>query len=103
MVFRTPTESITIQVKQEIFVYLHNTTRVLLFLMQKFDSILLLSDSSIDFAQTCYEVVHSEIIPYDTKSNCGLLLVYACNYLPSHLVDNFVSIFCNSHVSIFVI
>lgn len=82
----------TVQTKQDIFTYLHNTTRVLLLLIQKCDLVTIFSDVSVEFASACFYVVESECISYDTKSNCGLLLVYTCNNLPSNVTDGFVSI-----------
>lgn len=82
----------TIQMMQEILTYLHNTTRVLLLLIQKCDLTEIFLNVSVEFSSACFYVIESEVIPYDTKSNCGRLLVYACNNLPLHVVDGFVSI-----------
>lgn len=80
------------QMKQDTLTYLHNTTRVLLLLIQKCDVTEIFVDVSIKFVSACFYVVENDFIPYDTKSNCGLLLVYACNHLPLEAIEGFVSI-----------
>lgn len=72
--------------------YVHNTVRTMLSLIQKCELHSKLTEISINLSDSCNYIISENGIPFETKSNCGLLLVYAFNNLPSHIVNDFVSI-----------
>lgn len=39
----------------------------------------------------CWNVLNYNEISFDTKKNCGLITVYLFNFLPSTIVEKFVS------------
>lgn len=81
----------TVQIKEEIFAYVHNTTRVLLFLIQKCSVDKYLSGVSVEIVQLCCNILNNKEIAFDTKKNCGLIVVYTFNFLPSEITRDFVS------------
>lgn len=89
--FYCRSENGSVQATQDIYTYIHNTSRVMVSLIQKCDICLKNSELSNKLIQLCKEMILNDFISFETKSTCGLLLVYAFNKLPSTIIDKFVS------------
>lgn len=81
----------SVQKKLDVFTYIHNTTRVLLSLIQKCNVDKDLTAVSVVIVQCCSKILYNDQITFDTKANCGLIIVYSFDLLPSELLNHFVS------------
>lgn len=81
----------TVQIKQERFTFIHNTTRVLLFTIQKCSVDKLLPDVATCVVSSCWSILLDDEIAFDTKKNCGLIVIYTFQFLPSDITKDFVS------------
>lgn len=88
--FRTNEISI-VQIKTNIYCYIHNTIRVLLFLVQKCCVDQNLPQFSLDIIKLCYSILSNKAIAFDTKKNCGIIMVYTFNFLNADITQDFVS------------
>ncbi|XP_077293015.1 thyroid adenoma-associated protein homolog [Arctopsyche grandis] len=69
--------------KTELFLYIHNASRILISILQKNNSLDNKSNNLllVEVSGMCNYLLDHPELPMDTKGNCAMILIFALNYL----------------------
>lgn len=69
--------------KTELFLYIHNASRILISILQKNNSLDYKSNNIllVEVSTMCNYLLDHPELPMDTKGNCAMILIFALNYL----------------------